>query len=156
VGNAGSELTQGSHLLRVQQARLRRLQFAQCPLGGIACSADLLLGALALGHVAIDHHKAAARYRIAAHLDDPAVGPGMFEAQLLADLLEAAAQFRLDVGAEFAALREEADVVRIARTRPQQCLGQIEDALEILVPGGQPQFAVEHRDPVAHIVEGDA
>ena len=43
----------------------------------------------------------------------------MFEAQFPADLLEAAAQFRLDVGAEFAALAEEADVVDIARTSPQ-------------------------------------
>ena len=28
--------------------------------------------------------------------------------------------------------------------------------MEIEIPRGKPQFAVEHRDPVAHIVEGDA
>ena len=39
--------------------------------GGVAGGADLCLGALAFGDVAVDQHKAAARHRVAAHLDDP-------------------------------------------------------------------------------------
>ena len=49
---------------------LRRLQFVQGPLGGVARRADLGLGTLALGDVAVDQHNTAARYRVAAHLDD--------------------------------------------------------------------------------------
>ena len=33
---------------------------------------------------------------------------------------------------------------------------RIEQVLEIAVPGGEALLAIEHRDPVAHIVEGDA
>ena len=33
---------------------------------------------------------------------------------------------------------------------------QIEDLLEIAVPGGEPMLGVEHRNAVAHVVEGDA
>jgi hypothetical protein len=41
------------HLLRMQQARLCRLQFTQRPLGSIPRPMDLLLGALALGDVTV-------------------------------------------------------------------------------------------------------
>jgi hypothetical protein len=50
--------------------------------------------------------------------------------------------------------REVANVV--AKTRPlgQQSVGQIEKLLEIAVPRREPLLGVEHRDPVAHVVEG--
>src|SRR5262249_10397423 len=109
------------------------------------------------GDIAVDDHEAAARHRVAAYLNDVPVGPGVFEAQFLAERFEAAAQLRLDVlGAEFAALSEYPDVIGIAQALSQQRVRQIEDPLEIQVPGGEPQFGIEHRHPVAYIVEGDA
>src|SRR5947209_1611585 len=82
----------------------------------------------------------------AAHLDDAPVGAGVLEAQFLIDRFETAVEFRLDVGAtEFATPGEEADVVSIAQPLRQQRVGQVEDPLEIEVPGSQPQLAVEHR-----------
>ena len=69
----GGQLAECRHLLGVEQAGLRRLQFLQRALGGVARRADLGLGALALGDVAVDQHDPAARHRVAAHLDDPAV-----------------------------------------------------------------------------------
>ena len=48
-----------------------------------------------------------------------------------------------------------AEVVGIARTLGEKRVGQVEQFLEIAVPG-QPQLGVEHRDAVAHVVEGDA
>src|SRR5712671_3388123 len=105
----------------MQEARLRRLQFLQCALGGVARRADLLLGALALGDVAVDRHETAARHRIAAYLDNAPIGPHPFETQLLVGSLEPSAELRRDaLGAEFAALGEEADVVGIARTLGQE------------------------------------
>jgi len=69
----------------------------------------------------------------------------------------AAAEFRRDaLGAEFAALGEETEIIGIVRAIRQQRVGKLEDPLEIEVPGGEPQFPVEHRHPVAHIVECNA
>src|SRR6185436_12553665 len=44
------------------------------------------------------------------------------------------------------------------KTRPlaDERVRQIEDVLEIVVPCREPQVRVEHRDAVAHVVEGDA
>jgi hypothetical protein len=111
---------------------------------------------LPLGDVAINHHKTGARHRVAAHLDDAAVGPGVLETQFLIDRGEAAAQFRIVLRAEFATLGEGAKAIGIGGPLLQERVGQVEDALEIQVPGGQPQFTVEHRNAVAHIVKGDA
>jgi len=44
VGDAGSQLAECCHLLGMQQARLRRLQVAQRPLGGVPCGLDLRFG----------------------------------------------------------------------------------------------------------------
>ena len=57
--------------------------------GGVARRADLRLGALALGDVAVDQHEAAVRHRVAADLDDPAVRAGSLEAQFLVDRVRA-------------------------------------------------------------------
>ena len=157
VGDTRGQLPECRHLLSVQQAGLRRLQFLQCAFGGVARRADLLLDVLAFGDVAVDRDETAARYRIAAYLDNPPVGPRALEAQLLVGRFEPSAEFRRDaLDAEFAALGEVADVVGIARPPHQQRVGQFEDALEIQVPRGEPLVAVKHRDTVAHIVEGHA
>src|SRR5207245_10379128 len=119
--------------------------------------ADLLLGALAFGDVAVDRHETAARYRIAAYLDNAPIGPRALEAQLLVSRFEPPAEFRRDaLGTEFATFGEEADVVGISRTLGQERVGQIEDSLEIEVPCREALFTVEHRHTVAHIVECDA
>jgi hypothetical protein len=52
-----------------------------------------------LGDVAVDHHKPAARHRVAPHFDDAPVGPGVLEARFLAESFETAVQLRLDLGA---------------------------------------------------------
>jgi len=46
--------------------------------------------------------------------------------------------------------------LRQGRPLRHELVRQIEDLLEVHVPRHKPQLAVEHRDPVAHIVEGDA
>src|SRR6202022_4107260 len=105
VSDPGGQLPERRHFLSVQQAGLRRLQFLQCALGGVARRADFLLSTPAFGDVAVNYHEAAARHGVAAHLDDPAVGPRVLEAQFLVDRFEAPAEFRRDaVRAEFAAL----------------------------------------------------
>src|SRR5215472_10943389 len=65
VGDAGSQLAECRHLLRMNEARLRRLQFLQRHLGGVTCCADLGLGALPLRDAAVDQHDPAAGYGIA-------------------------------------------------------------------------------------------
>ena len=51
---------------------------------------------------------------------------------------------------------EVANVVAKARPLGQQSVRQIEKLLEIAVPRREPLLGVKHRDPVAHIVKGDA
>ena len=52
--------------------------------------------------------------------------------------------------------REVADKIADARPLSQQRIGKFENLLEIQVPRGEPQLAVEHRNAIAHIVKGDA
>ena len=68
------------HLLGLDQIGLRRLQIAIGGFGGIPSGADFGFGPLALGDVAVDQHEAAIGHRVVAHLDDPAIGAGAFEA----------------------------------------------------------------------------
>ena len=156
VRDAGGHLAERRHLLRMDQARLRDLQLAQCRLGGVSRRADGFLGALALGDVGIDQHKAAARHRVAAHLDDPAVGPRALEAHLPSGVFDGAAQLRFEIGRVLAAVSEIAEILGIARPLRQEGVRQIEHLLEIAVPRGEAHLGVEHDDAVAHIVEGDA
>ena len=149
-------LAERRHLLRLDQAGLRRLQLAQRRLGGVARRADRFLGALALGDVGVDQHEAAAGHRVAAHLDDPAVGPRALEAHLPSGIFDGAAQLRFEIGRVLAAVGEIAEILGIARPPREEGVRQIEDLLEIAVPRGKARFGVEHGDAVAHIVEGDA
>ena len=90
------------------------------------------------------------------HLDDAPVRPSALGQPLGAEIFLIAAQFSLDIDrAELAASDEVADIVGIARPLRQQRVGQVKHLLEIAVPRGEPQLGVEHRDAVAHIVEGD-
>src|SRR5690242_16355079 len=115
----------------MDETRLRRLQFLQRLFGGVARRTDLGLGALSLGDIAVNDHEAAIGHRIAAYLDDASIGPGVLEAQFLADRIEAATQLRLNVGiAELAASGEEADVVGIARLLRQEVVGNVKNPLE--------------------------
>ena len=157
VRDAGGQLAERGHLLGLDQARLHRLQFGKRLLGGVAGGADFGFGALALGHVAIDQHQPAARHRIDPHLDDAPVRPGALGRPLRLDRLGQTAHFGLDVdSAVFAMLREIPDIGFEARPSANKGIRQVENALEVSVPGGEPELGVEHRDAVAHIVEGDA
>jgi hypothetical protein len=63
----------------------------------------------------------------------------------------------LDVaGTEFAAFSQDVQIFGIGFALPQQLVGQLEQLLEVLVPRGETQLLVEHDDPIAHVVEGDA
>ena len=79
VRDPGGELAECHHLLRLHQARLRRPQFARCPLGRVPRRPDFLLRALSLGDVAVDHHKPAPRHWVVPHLDHAPVGPRPLE-----------------------------------------------------------------------------
>ncbi len=156
MSDAGGQLAERGHLLGLDQARLRGLQLAERPLGGVAGGMDLGLGALALGDVAVDQHKAADRHRVVPHLDDPPIGAGALGRPLGADDFGQPAHFRLDIDRTVLAMRGKiTDILGKVRTLGQHLVGQVEDLLEIAVPRGEPQLGVEHRDPVAHIVEGD-
>src|SRR5262249_28904601 len=65
--------------------------------GGVACVTDLSLGALPLGDLAVDQHHSAARYRIAAHLDDPAIRARPLGRPLRPDLFRQPAHLRFDI-----------------------------------------------------------
>src|SRR6516225_3657287 len=94
-----------------------RLQFLQRSLGGVARGADLGLGALPLGDVAVDQHNPATRHRVAAHLDDPAIRARPLVRPLRPDTLRQPTHFGLDVDrAVFAMRGEEAN--KIANTGP--------------------------------------
>src|SRR5215831_18039278 len=82
----------------MDQAHLCRLQLAQRGLGGVSRCTDRLLGALPLSDVGVDQHEAAARYRVAAYLDDAAVGSRALNAQLPPGVFTGAAQFSFEVG----------------------------------------------------------
>ena len=76
---------------------------------------------------------------------------------LRGDTLGQPAHLRFDIDrAELAALGEMADKLGGGRPLGEKFVGQVEQLLEIAVPRGQPQFGIEHRDAVAHVVEGDA
>jgi hypothetical protein len=157
MGDAGGQLAERGHLLGVDQAGLRGLQFAQGRLGGVARGVDLGLGPLALGDVAVDQHEPAAGYGIIADLDDPAVRPGTFDRALCADHAGHPTHLRIDIGGpELAALGEIAGIIGIARTPLHEGIGEVEDLLEIQVPGRQPQPGIEHRDAIAHVIESHA
>jgi hypothetical protein len=156
VGDPGGQLPKSSHLLRVEQARLRHLQIAQSRFGRVARGADLRFGALPLGHVAIDQYESTPRDRIVAHLDDAAIKTRALSRPWAADIFGVAPLFGLEIDrAELAALDEVADILGPARPPGQKRVGQVEQLLEIPVPGSKPQVCAEHRDAVAHIVEGD-
>ena len=66
---------------------------------------------------AVDQAKAAARHRVAADLDHPAIWSCPFQPQFLVDFIEAAAEFGLNViSTEFAAFGENTEVVGIPWT----------------------------------------
>jgi hypothetical protein len=155
VGDAGGQLAQGGHLLGMNEARLRRAQFGERRLGGVARGADLGLGALPLGNVAEHQDKAATRDRIATDLDDLPVRPGALEPRLAPAVLDPLAEFGLHITV-LAALGEIAEIFGKGRALRQERVRQVQDLLEIHVPGGEAQLVVEHRDAVAHIVKSDA
>src|SRR6516164_8732526 len=102
----GGQLPQRRHLLRMDQACLRRLQFAQCLLGGVPGCANGFLGTLALRDVGKDQYEATARHRIASYLDDTAVGSRSLETQLPACIAYRAAQLRFEISRILAAISE--------------------------------------------------
>ena len=48
------------------------------------------------------------------------------------------------------------EILGEGRALCHELVGQFQHLLEIHVPGDEPHLAIEHRDAVAHVVEGDA
>src|SRR5271169_6759875 len=104
---------------------------------------DPRLGLLALGHIAVDQHKPAARYWVVTHLDDAAVGTCPLDGGLAGGARSIAAQLRFRIHRpELAALRQIADVVGIVSRLGQEPIRQVEDLDEVAVPGGEPQLLI--------------
>src|SRR5207237_26227 len=78
----------------------------------------------------------------------PPVRPGPLETRLAAGVLDAAADFRLELGpgrAVFAAVRHISEILLQRRPLRNEIVRQVEDLLKIHVPRGEPHLVVEHR-----------
>jgi hypothetical protein len=156
VRDASRHLPKRRHFLCVDEARLRRLQLAQCCLCGVARGANGLFGVLSLRDVCVDQHEATVRHRIAADLDNAAVGPCALIAHLQPSIVDRATKLRFEIGRdEFAPISEIAEILGTSRPPGEEGLWQLNQLLEIAVPGSQSPRGVEHDDTIAHIVEGD-
>src|SRR5579863_10080647 len=112
----------------MNEARLRRLQFAERPLGGVAGGAHFLLGAPAFGDVAVDQHEAAARQRVVPYLDDMPVRPGTLKGSGAARPRHIAVDLRVNVDiAKLAAPGEMADIILEGFWRRHKIVRQSED-----------------------------
>src|SRR6516162_2357913 len=77
---------------------------------------DLRLGALALGDVGVDQHKAPGRHRVAPHLDDPTVRARALEAHFTVGIFDGAPQLRFKIGrAVLSPFGEVMEIFGIAR-----------------------------------------
>ena len=80
-----------------------------------------------------------------------------FNDSMAVGVLQASVQFPFDVvGPELAAFGKEADKIDISRALCDRLVGQVQDRLEIAVPRNKTSVCAEHRNSIAHIVEGDA
>src|SRR5690348_4713002 len=115
--NACGKLTEGSHFLRLYQARLGSLQILVGGLSGIASRSDFGLAAFPFSDIAVDKDEPTVRHRVAPDLNDPPIGPCALRPKLLIDLIETTAEFGLNIhGAELASFSKEAQVIGIAWT----------------------------------------
>src|SRR5262249_26315840 len=135
---------------------LRLLQLAKCRLGSVARSTDRLLGPLPLCNVAVDQHEATTWHRVPAHLYDTAIGSRALDAQLPPGVFVGPAQFSLESGRVLASIGKIPEVLVKARPLREKRVGQLEYLLEIAIPRNKTRVGAEHRDAIAHVVEGDA
>src|SRR5215831_13370653 len=138
----------------MDQARLSHLQFAQCRLSGVARRANGFFGLLPLGDVGINQHEATAGHGIATYLNDAAVGPRALVAHLQPGVVDRAAKLRFELGRdELASISEISEILGASRPSSEEGLRELNQLLEITVPGSKSPRSVEHDDAVAHIVE---
>jgi len=165
VRNAGGQLAQRRHLLRLNQIGLgdlelmeRGLDRARGFLRGITRGGDLSFVALAFGDVGEHQHEAASRDRVVADFDHAAVGAGALGHTMLARVRGDAANLVLDidVGAVIAALGEVADVIAVNQPLLKQIVRHREHFLEPCIPGDQPRLPVEHCNAITHVLERKA
>src|SRR4051794_24720208 len=103
--DAGRELAERSHFLRLDQIGLGSLQF---PISGldraagflrrIACRTDFLLASFSRSDVGVDQYKPTIGNRIVADLDYPAIRSCSFEGVVLTHTLLETAKLRLGIG----------------------------------------------------------
>src|SRR5262249_49702452 len=98
VRDAGGQLPERRHLLRMDQARLSYLQLAQCRLGSVSRGADRLFRAFAVADITVNKHKGAPRRRIAEHLDDAAIRSRALVAHLKPSVFHGASQLSFEIG----------------------------------------------------------
>src|SRR5215472_3633014 len=113
-------------------------------LGGIARGADFRLAAFAFGDVAVDEHHTAVRHRVVTYLDDRAIRSRALEAVMVSQLGTQSCNLGLwNALAKLASLREIADVLVELGSPSEKLIRQIEQFLEILVPGSEMQRLIE-------------
>src|SRR5215469_14230787 len=155
--DAGGQLPKRRHLLRMDQARLSHLQFAQRRLSDIARRANGFFGLLPLGDVGINQHEATAGHGIATYLNDAAVGPRALVAHLQPGVVDRAAELRFEIGRdELPPISEIAEILGTSRPSSEEGLRELNQLFEIAVPGSKSPRSVEHDDTVTHVVEGHA
>ena len=119
---------------------------------------DFRLVALALGDVGVDQHEAATRHWVVADFDHPSIRPGALIGSGLTRLLDEPAHMLLRVGFRpiLASFRKVVDVFSECLASCDDVVGHVQDILKLAVPFNQMLRFVEHGDPVAHVLEGDA
>jgi hypothetical protein len=140
------------------QITIRGLDRAAGFLRCVSGSTDFGLVAFALGDVRIDQHEAGARHRVVADFDHPSIRSGALKSAILIGLLGEAAYLLLWVGpgTKLAALGKVTNVFGERQMLGEYSIGQIEDVLELPVPGHETRRLIEHGHAVAHVLERDA
>jgi hypothetical protein len=97
------------HFLRMHQACLRRLQFAESLLGGVSGCANRFLGMLALRGVAVDQHAKPLPGPGSGELRSPvrSVGPRALETHFAPGIFDGAAQLIFEIGRDVLAAISE-------------------------------------------------
>ena len=136
----------------IEEGRLRAVRF----LGLLLCRLQVLFPGLALGDVGVGGDEAASRQRRAAYLDHRAVGPHPLEAMRLGLCRQHDARFDEIVYralAVVAALGVEAKEVGKRPAERTQLGGKVEHFEKVMVPGDQPQLAVEDAESLGQVFE---
>src|SRR3954447_9415751 len=113
-----------------------------------------LLGPLALGDVAVNRDKASPRHRVAADLENGAIGALALRAISLVGAVDTPLHYRFDIArTEFAAFSQMPEKFVEGRADADQRVWKAVDFLEISISRDKLSIAVEHRDALRQVLE---